>query len=211
MSTYIVCITGSSGVIYGLRLLRELKRWSPGSKVYAVVSNAAKLVMRYEVDERDVEESLRHADKVYSEHDIDADIASGSTMFDAVVIAPCSMKTLSLISHGITINLIARVADVALKERRKLVLLLRETPLSLIHLKNMVRAAQAGAIIMPACPAFYHKPKSVDDVINYVVGRVLDVLRIRHELFKRWDQVRREYMTTKTYDDERVGDDMHIA
>jgi 4-hydroxy-3-polyprenylbenzoate decarboxylase len=129
-------------------------------------------------------ESLASA--CYSHMDMDAAVSSGSFQTDGMVVVPCSMKTLAGIAHGYEENLLIRAALVTLKERRPLVLVPRETPVAIPHLKNMLLAAQAGAVILPAMPGFYHKPKTVDDLVNHVVGKILDVLGIKHELYKRW-------------------------
>ncbi|CCC81692.1 UbiX family flavin prenyltransferase [Thermoproteus tenax] len=178
-----VGITGASGVIYGVRLLQALKRH--GVEVHLSVSRTAWDIIRHELGvERDYVLSL--ADYYWEEHDMGAPPASGSFPLDAVVIAPCSTKTLAAIANGLTLNLIIRAAEVALKERRKLVLLIREMPLSLVHIKNMQLAAEAGAVIMPASPPFYHRPKTIDDLIDFVVGRILDIIGVRHNDIYRW-------------------------
>jgi 4-hydroxy-3-polyprenylbenzoate decarboxylase len=175
-------VTGASGVIYGVRLACELRRI--GAELTIVVSDAAKKVMEFEASEG--LEELRKAGRILSEHDLDAEISSGSAEFDATVICPCSMKTLSAIANGYAYNLICRNADVAIKEQRKLVLVVRETPLSAIHLENMLKLAKLGVTILPASPGFYHKPKSMDDLLNHVVGKVLDALGVESNLFERW-------------------------
>nr|KJR71507.1 MAG: aromatic acid decarboxylase [Vulcanisaeta sp. AZ3] len=182
---FIVSITGASGVIYGIRLLEVIKRYESDAEIYLVMSSTAIDIMKHEVgvDEKYV---ARLADKVYDEHDLGAPIASGSFKHDGMVIIPCSMKTLASIAHGITDNLIVRAADVALKERRRLILVVRETPLNLVHIRNMELVTLAGAIVMPAAPAFYHRPSNIDDLINFIVGRVLDLLGIENDLFRRW-------------------------
>lgn len=175
-------LTGASGVIYGIRLATELKRARVDLTI--VVSDAAKKVMEYEASE-DLK-GLERVGRLLSEHDLHADISSGSTGFDATVICPCSMKTLSAIANGYAYNLICRNADVALKERRRLVLVVRETPLNAIHLENMLKLAKLGVTILPASPGFYHNPKSMDDLVNHVVGKVLDALGVESKLFERW-------------------------
>jgi 4-hydroxy-3-polyprenylbenzoate decarboxylase len=184
---FIVGITGASGVIYGVRFLEAIKRYASDSEVYLVISNAAVRVLRHELG-LDREYIARLADRVYGEDELDAPIASGSFRHDGMVIIPCSMKTLASIAHGIADNLITRAADVALKERRKLILVIRETPLNLVHIRNMELVTLAGAIVMPASPAFYHRPRSIDDLVNFIVGRVLDLLGIENDLYSRWGQ-----------------------
>lgn len=132
------------------------------------------------------EEIASKAGHSWANDDLFSPLASGSTRFDAMVISPCSMSTMSKIACGIADNLVTRVAAVALKERRKLVIVPRETPLSTIHLQNLLRLSEAGAVMMPACPAFYPRPESVDDMVDFVVGRVLDQLGIEHELYRKW-------------------------
>lgn len=176
----VVAITGASGIIYGVRLLESL----PGKKT-VIVSDDAERIAGVELG-IGKEKIYSIASNHYENSDMFSPLASGSVMFDSMVIAPCSTSTMSKISCGIADNLITRVASVALKERRKLVLLIRETPLSSIHLENMARLSTAGAIIMPASPAFYPRPKSVDEVVDFVVGRVLDELGVKNDLYRRW-------------------------
>lgn len=179
----VIAITGASGAIYAKRLLEVLR--DAGAEVHLVVSEEAKGIVEEELGVR-ADELAKLASHTYSESDLWAPLSSGSFKFDAMVIVPCSMKTLAAIASGYASDLVSRAADVALKERRTLVLVVRETPLNLVQIRNMERTAEAGAVILPACPAFYHKPESVEDLVNYVVGKVLDVLGIEHELFKRW-------------------------
>lgn len=179
-------ITGASGAIYGYRLSQELKR--SGAELSIIATKLGLKILEREVGVS--KEELSKYGKLFDDEDLEAPMASGSYLFNAMVIAPCSMKTLGCIANGIASSLILRAADVALKERRKLILLIRETPLNLIHVENMKRVLEAGGIVMPACPAFYHGPRDVNDLVNYVVGKVLDQLGIAHDLFKRWkDQV----------------------
>ncbi len=179
---FIVALTGASGQIYGIRLIEELRKIA---EVHVIVSKAAKITLKVET-EYDVNDVKKLATKYYEEDQIDAPISSGSFRHDGMVIAPCSIKTASSIAYGITDNLITRAADVTLKERRKLVLLVRETPLHLGHLKTLCRLAEIGAIIMPPVPAFYIKPKTVGDIVNHTVARVMELLGLEID-YKRWN------------------------
>ncbi len=183
-SEIIIGISGASGVQYGIRLLETLKRMK-GVETHLVISESAKELIRIETEDsiRDVEQL---ADHVYSDDDFTAPIASGSHKTKGMIVAPCSMKTLASIAVGMSDTLISRAADVCLKEKRPLVLMARETPLNLIHIENMERAIKAGASILPACPAFYPKPKTIDEIIDFMAGRALDLLNIEHNLYKRW-------------------------
>lgn len=172
----LLAITGASGLEYGVRLAEILKKQK--HDVTVVVSDAGKEVAKYE------KVKLPKAD--YDEGDFRCPYVSGSNPPDAVIVAPCSLKTLGQIANGIASNVITRSAEVALKERKKLILLVRETPLSFIAIENMRKIVLAGGTVMPACPGFYHKPKKVEDVIDFVVARVLDHLEIKHNLMKRW-------------------------
>ena len=176
----VVGITGASGIVYGTRLLEALNC----EKV--VVISADGLRIAEEELGMSAEDLHALADAHYGNEDLFSPLASGSVKFDALVIAPCSSSTMSKIACGIADNLITRIASVALKERRKLVLVVRETPLSMIHLSNMERLSAAGAVVLPACPAFYPKPRSVQDMVDFVVGRVLDVLGVDNKLYARW-------------------------
>lgn len=169
-------------MIYGVRLAAELEK--SGTELTIVVSDAARKVMANEAPQ--ATEQLSKYGRILSEHDIDADVSSGSAKFDATVICPCSMKTLSAIANGYAYNLICRNADVALKEHRKLVLVVRETPLNAIQLENMLKLAKLGVTILPASPGFYHNPKTIDDLVNHVIGKVLDSLGVESNLFTRW-------------------------
>jgi len=188
----VLAITGASGAIYGLRLLEELLK--DGHRVTLVASASGREVCSFEtgVELGDAEAlkqrwGLPDADlTLRGVNDLWAPEASGSAAPEALVIAPCSMGTVGRIAAGISGNLIERAADVMLKERRPLILLPRETPFSAIHLENMLRLSQAGARIVPAMPAFYQKPATMDDLINFVVGKVMDQLGISHSLFRRW-------------------------
>ena len=181
----LIAITGASGVIYGVELLKALKELEIETGL--LISDPAKTVIKYELKETlDEIESL--ADHCFDANEIDASVNSGSFKFDSVVIIPCSMKTLSAIANGYASNSISRVADVALKERRDLVLVPRETPLRAVHLENMLKISKEGGIILPAMPAFYHDPKDIKDMTNFIAGKVLDVLKIDNEMFKRWEK-----------------------
>lgn len=176
----IVAITGASGVIYGIKLLENI-----GGKVHLIISEGAKKIIS---DETNYEISTlnKYAYKVYKNNEMEAAIASGSYLFDYMIICPATISTISKITTGIQDNLITRAAAVSLKEKRKLVIVPRETPLTSINLRGLATLSEEGAIILPAMPAFYHKPKNIDDVINFVVGRILDQVDIKNNLFKRW-------------------------
>lgn len=182
----IVGITGASGTIYGIRLLQALKQTEIES--HLVLSDAAKLTMASETDHR-VDDVLALADEVHGIKHIGASIASGSYKTIGMVIAPCSVNTLSDVAWGSTSNLITRAADVVLKERRRLVLLFRETPLHAGHIKSMAQATENGAIVMPPVPALYARPQSIEDMVDHTVGRVLDLFDIDNPLVKRWQGV----------------------
>lgn len=180
----IIGITGASGVIYGIRLLEVLSK-SKGIETHLIISKAGELNIRYETNWK-VEEVKPLANFSYDVHDLGAPLSSGSFKTDGMVIAPCSVKTMSALANSYTENLLLRAGDVTLKERRRLVLLVRETPLHLGHLRNMERLSEMGAIIMPPVPAFYHRPTTIQDIIDHTVGKILDILGIEHNLFHRW-------------------------
>ena len=171
----IVGLTGASGAIYGVRILQRLR--ATGRETHLVASSAGILNAHHELGlDRKALEAL--ADVAYNPSDVGAAIASGSFATEAMVVAPCSMKTLASVAHGMSDNLLTRSADVTLKERRRLVLMVRETPFNLAHLRNMTAATEMGAVIFPPLPAFYHKPQSVDDLVNDTVERVLALLGV---------------------------------
>jgi 4-hydroxy-3-polyprenylbenzoate decarboxylase len=180
----IVGISGASGAIYGVRLLQAL-RTLPGIETHAVISDAGWLNITHELGlERTHAPAL--ADVVHSIDHIGASIASGSFRASGMVVAPCSMRTLAAIAHGLADNLLTRAADVILKERRRLILLARETPLHLVHLRNMTTVTEMGAIVCPPVPAFYQKPQTVDDIVQHSIARVLDLLGLEQTLAAPW-------------------------
>jgi 4-hydroxy-3-polyprenylbenzoate decarboxylase len=180
----IVGISGASGAIYGVRLLQALREM-PGVESHLVVSDAGwRNVQEEHGLQRAAIEALAH--QVHEVHDIGAAIASGSFQCSGMVVAPCSMRTLAAVAHGLSDNLITRAADVMLKERRRLVLMVRESPLHLVHLRNMVSVTEMGAIVCPPLPAFYLHPQSVSDIVDHSVARVLDLLDLPHTLAPRW-------------------------
>ena len=182
----IVGISGASGAIYGLRLLEALK--SIGTiEIYLTISQTGKTLLRDEIADDALDRAIQLADNYYETHELGAPIASGSFLTDGMIIAPCSAKTLAAIANGLGDNLLSRSADVSLKERRRLVLLLRETPLHLTHIENMAQVTKMGGIILPPVPAFYHRPASIDDIVNHSIGKALDLFGIEHALYKRWD------------------------
>jgi len=179
----VLAITGASGVIYGVEMLRVLK--DLGQETHLIVSDAACKNLAIET-EYSLDEVRSMANVVYDNKDIGAAVASGSFRTRGMIVAPCTVKTLSAIANSFTYNLIVRAADVSLKERRTLVLMVRETPLHKGHLDLMSRAADYGAVILPPMPAFYHKPETLMDVIHQSIGKALDQVGIEHNLFKRW-------------------------
>jgi 4-hydroxy-3-polyprenylbenzoate decarboxylase len=202
-ATITLAFTGASGMPYGLRLLDCLLRAE--RRVYLLYSPAAQMVAKQEcalslpAQPREAARLLaeRFGAKdgqitVFGHADWMAPVASGSNPADAMAVCPCTMGTLAAIAHGLADNLIARAADVMLKERRPLVLVPRETPLSTIHLENMLALARAGAVIVPPAPGFYAQPRSIDDLVDFVVARVLDQLRVPHELGPRWGEPRHD-------------------
>ena len=180
----VIGITGASWVIYGIRLIEVLNELNIDNCL--VISDIAKIVIESET-EYTVKDVINLADKYYDFNDLTASINSGSFKVDALAIVPCSMKTLSSIANGYGANTITRVADVSLKEHRPTVIVPRETPLRSIHQQNMLTLSKEGAIILPAMPGFYSKPDSINDQINFIVGKILDSLKIENDLFKRWE------------------------
>lgn len=179
----VVGISGASGAIYGVRLLEVLSQL--GVETHLVLSETAGETIEYETPHK-VGEVMALAHKVYPVNDLAAAISSGSFRTDGMVVAPCSIKTLSGLANSYNDNLLTRSADVTLKERRKLVLVVRETPLHLGHLRLMTAVTEMGAVVLPPMPAFYHKPQTIDDIINQTVGKVLDQFSLEANLFKRW-------------------------
>ena len=180
----IIGINGATGVIYGIRLLEVLSSIS-GIETHLIISPAGERTIEIETDYT-IAEVKALASQSYQIDDICACLSSGSFKRDGMIIAPCSMKTLSALAHSYADNLLTRAADVTLKERGKLLLLVRETPLHLGHLRNMVSVSELGGIIMPPLPAFYHKPKKIQDLVDHTVGKALDMFNIEHSLFERW-------------------------
>jgi len=183
MKKIIIAITGASGVIFGIRLLELLKQTE--YEVHLIISEAGLKNIELETDYccGDVRKLAEYS---YDYKDISASLASGSFLTDGMIVVPCTIKTLSGIANCYTDNLIVRAADVTLKEQRKLVLVLRETPLHLGHLRLMTLAAESGACILPPTPSFYHQPKTIDDLINQTIGKIFDYFKIDHDLFMRW-------------------------
>ena len=179
----IVAITGASGTIYGIRILEALR--DIGIESHLIMSDSAKLTMSAETDYKPSQIEAM-ADVVHSAKNIGASISSGSFKSLGMIIAPCSIRTLSEIASGVTSSLVSRAADVVLKERRRLVLLVRETPLHAGHLRSMSQVTECGAIVMPPVPAFYAKPESINDMVNHTVGRCLDLFDLDNSLVSRW-------------------------
>lgn len=176
----VVSITGASGVLYAVSLLRNLDAYK-----YLIISENGKKVIERESDLK-LEEIEEAADETFENDDLSCSLASGSSAYDAMVVIPCSLSTLSKIANGIADNLVCRVAQICLKERRKLVLVPRETPLNYIQIENMRNLCLSGAILLPAMPAFYQRPRTMEDIADFICGKVLEQLGIEHNLYKKW-------------------------
>ncbi len=180
----IIGITGATGVMYGIRLLEVLSSTND-IETHLIISEAGAMNIECETN-RKIEDIKKLASFSYDIRDVGASLASGSFQRDGMIIAPCTVKTMSALANSYTENLLIRAGDVTLKERKKLVLLVRETPLHIGHIRNMEKLCEMGAIIMPPVPAFYHKPKTIQDIIDHTIGKTLDMLDIKHNLFQRW-------------------------
>jgi 4-hydroxy-3-polyprenylbenzoate decarboxylase len=188
MKRLVVAITGASGAMYGIRLLQWLRE-SAQVETHLMISDAGVLSLHYELDmkRKDVEAL---ADVVHSVRDVGACVASGSFQSEGMIIVPCSMKNLGSVAHGLSDNLISRAADVMLKERRRLVLMVRETPFNLAHLRNMTSVTEMGGIIYPPLPALYQKPQSIEEMVDHTTGRVLDLFGIQQTLAPQWQGIK---------------------
>ena len=194
---FVVAITGASGSVYGLRLISELLR--SGERVSLILTSAGRQVLNHETGlewSAEIKVQRQQVQEYFASIAVDclaiddfwAGAASGSAAADAMIVAPCSMGTLGRIAAGLSGNLLERAADVMLKERRRLLLVPRETPFNNIHLENLLRLSQSGAIILPAMPGFYHGPETIEDLVDFVVGKILDQLDVQHSLFTRWGE-----------------------
>ena len=196
---FVVAITGASGSVYGLRLISELLR--SGERVSLILTSAGRQVLNHETGlewSAEIKVQRQQVQEYFASIAVDclaiddfwAGAASGSAAADVMIIAPCSMGTLGRIAAGLSGNLLERAADVMLKERRSLLLVPRETPFNNIHLENLLRLSQSGAVILPAMPGFYHGPETIEDLVDFVVGKILDQLDVQHSLFTRWGEDR---------------------
>jgi len=197
MTVLVVGITGASGAIYGIRLLEVLSSIK-NAETHLLVSEAGEAIIKYETGRR-IEDVRELASFSYDIKDMGAPIASGSFKTDGMIVAPCTVKTMSAIANSYSENLLIRVGDVTMKERRRLLLLVRETPLHIGHIKNMERLCEMGAIIMPPVPAFYYKPQTIQDIVDHTVGRMLDLFGIEHTLFQRWSGIAKRDEDLSTY------------
>ncbi len=186
----IIGITGATGTTYGIRLLQVLSSIK-GVETHLIISHAGEKTIELETDWR-IEDIKALANFNYDIDDIGACLSSGSFKRDGMIVAPCTIKTLSALANSYSDNLLTRAADVTLKERRKLLLLLRETPLHIGHLRNMTSITEMGAVIMPPVPAFYYRPNTIQDVVDHTIGKALDIFEIEHNLFQRWSGSRSE-------------------
>ncbi len=185
--TLVIGITGASGVIYGIRLLEVLSE-TKGIETHLVISEAGETTIKQETNWK-IDDVKALADFSYDINDIGARLASGSFKRDGMIVIPCTIKTMSALANSYAENLLIRAGDVTIKERNKLVLVVRETPLHLGHIRNMEQLTETGAIIFPPVPAFYHKPKTIQDIVDHTVGKVLDIFGIEHHLFQRWTEL----------------------
>ncbi len=185
----IVGISGASSAILGVRVLQVLRDYED-IETHLVISHSGEFTIKYETNWSDIDSIKNLADYTYDIGDIGARISSGSFKTDGMIVAPCSAKTLSAVANSFGDNLLVRACDVILKERRRLVLVFRETPLHLGHIKNMERVTEMGGIILPPVPSFYHHPVTINDLVDQIVGKILDLFNIEHSLFKRWDGAR---------------------
>ena len=196
---FVVAMTGASGSVYGLRLVSELLR--AGERVNLILTSAGRQVLHHETGldwSTEIKEQRHQVQEHFASIAVDclaiddfwSGTASGSAAADAMIVIPCSMGTVGRIAAGLSGNLLERAADVMLKERRQLILVPRETPFNTIHLENLLRLSQAGAVVLPAMPGFYHGPEKIDDLVDFVVGKVLDQLGVQHSLFQRWGESR---------------------
>lgn len=181
----LVSIGGASGSVYSDRLIEQLKK-SKDIELHLIFSEGAKKIFEHETG-KNYREIINKADFYYENDNLFSGPSSGSFGLDAMIVIPCSIKTLSAIANGYSDNLTSRAATCLLKEGKKLVLVIRETPLDLVAIKNMLSAKENGAVILPACPGFYHKPKNLDEIVNFIVGKTLDQINISNNLFKRWE------------------------
>ncbi|MDO9281363.1 MAG: UbiX family flavin prenyltransferase [Methylotenera sp.] len=181
----VVAITGATGAVYGVRLLEVLSEM-PNIETHLVVSDSGLLNLQQEL-EMNLTQLKALADVAHHINNVGASIASGSFQSDGMVVAPCSMRTLAAVAHGLSDNLITRAADVMLKERRRLILMVRETPFNLAHLRNMTSVTEMGGIVYPPLPCFYHRPQTIADIIDHTISRVVDLLGISHTMAPRWE------------------------
>jgi 4-hydroxy-3-polyprenylbenzoate decarboxylase len=184
----IIGITGASGVVYGIRLLEVLSSMKE-VETHLVISEAGETNINYETN-RKADDIKALADFSYDINNVGTRLASGSFKTDGMIVVPCTVKTMSALANSYAENLLTRAGDVTLKERRKLVLLVRETPLNLVHIRNMEILTEMGAIIMPPVPSFYHRPRTIQDIVDHTVGKILDIFNIEHNLFQRWSGLR---------------------
>jgi flavin prenyltransferase len=192
LKRFVVAITGATGVVYAVRLLQVLQA-RPDVETHLLVSPAGWMNVEQELDMKRADvEAL--ASVVHNVRDVGASIASGSFRTDGMVVVPCSMRSLAAIAHGFADNLVTRAADVTLKERRRLVLVVRETPFNLAHLRNMVSVTEMGAVVFPPLPAFYHRPASIEEMVDHTVGRIVELLGLEQDLSPSWQGMKPDRM-----------------